>query len=72
MLDFYSNRRDFLRIGSIGAGMSSLGLSDVAMGEETQELKDSSVVWVWLGGAQHNSKRSMLPRKTAFLMNIDL
>jgi len=50
MLDFYANRRDFLRIGSIGAGMSSLGLSDVAMGEETQELKDSSVVWVWLGG----------------------
>jgi len=50
MLDFYANRRDFLRIGSIGAGMSSLGLSDIAMGEETQELKDSSVVWVWLGG----------------------
>ena len=51
MLDFYSNRRDFLRIGSIGAGMSSLGLSDIAMGqEEAQELKDSSVVWVWLGG----------------------
>ena len=50
MFDFYSDRRDFLRIGSIGAGMSSIGLSDIAMGEDTQELKDSSVVWVWLGG----------------------
>ena len=47
MFDFYSNRRDFLRIGSIGAGMSSLGLSDIAIGqEESPQLKDSAVVWV--------------------------
>ena len=31
--------------------MSSLGLTDMAMGdEESQNFKDSSVVWVWLGG----------------------
>ena len=28
MLDFMFNRRDFLRIGSIGAGMTAVGLSD--------------------------------------------
>ncbi|MAH44480.1 hypothetical protein CMI37_01545 [Candidatus Pacearchaeota archaeon] len=50
MLDFGSNRRDFLRIGGIGAGMSAMGLSDAALAEEEPELKDSSVVWVWLGG----------------------
>ena len=32
MLDFYFNRRDFLRMGSIGAGMSTLGLSDLVLG----------------------------------------
>jgi hypothetical protein len=51
MIDFNFNRRDFLRVGSIGVGLSSLGLSDAALAEENQnELKDSSVVWVWLGG----------------------
>ena len=51
MLDFYANRRDFLRVGSIGAGMSAIGLSDMAFAEERpQDLKDCSVVWVWLGG----------------------
>ena len=51
MLDLNFSRRDFLRVGSIGAGMSSIGLSDLAMAEENQQqLKDSSVVWVWLGG----------------------
>ena len=50
MFDIYSNRRDFLRIGGIGAGFSSIGLSDLALAEEEQPLKDSSVVWVWLGG----------------------
>ena len=28
MLDIGFNRRDFLRVGGIGAGMSALGLSD--------------------------------------------
>ena len=50
MFDIYSNRRDFLRIGAIGSGFSSIGLSDLALAQEEQTLKDSSVVWVWLGG----------------------
>ena len=51
MLDFYFNRRDFLRMGSIGTGMSTLGLSDLALGSEQDlELKDKTVVWLWLGG----------------------
>ena len=51
MLDFNFNRRDFLRIGSIGAGMSTMGLSDVAFAaDEELALKDKSVVWLWLGG----------------------
>ena len=36
MLDFGFNRRDFLRIGGIGAGMSAIGLSDAALAEEEQ------------------------------------
>ena len=51
MFDFYFNRRDFLRMGSVGAGMSAMGLSDVALAEaQDLELKDKSVVWLWLGG----------------------
>ena len=51
MLDFYFNRRDFLRMGSIGTGMSTLGLSDLVLGsEEDLALKDKTVVWLWLGG----------------------
>ena len=30
MLDLFFDRRDFLRIGSIGAGMTALGFSDQA------------------------------------------
>ena len=48
MLNFYFNRRDFLRVGSIGG---ALGLSNFTLGdEEALELKDKSVVWLWLGG----------------------
>jgi hypothetical protein len=50
MLDFIFNRRDFLRIGSIGAGMTAVGLSDEALSANTQSYGDKSVVWVWLGG----------------------
>ena len=51
MFDFYFNRRDFLRMGSVGAGMSAMGLSDIALAEaEDLELKDKTVVWLWLGG----------------------
>lgn len=43
-------RRDFLKVGGISAGFSAIGLSELALAEEEQPLKDSSVVWVWLGG----------------------
>jgi hypothetical protein len=42
-------RRDFLKIGAIGAGLSAMGLSDFSLAQE-EGLRDSSVVWVWLGG----------------------
>ena len=47
MLDFIFDRRNFLRIGSIGAGMSAVGLSDYALGsQEFGSLDDKTVVWV--------------------------
>ena len=49
MIDFVFNRRDFLRIGSIGAGMSAIGLSDYALATQ-DSYEDKTVVWVWLGG----------------------
>ena len=51
MIDFIFDRRSFLRIGSIGAGMSAIGLSDYALGsQDFSSYKDKTVVWVWLGG----------------------
>ena len=51
MLDINFNRRDFLRIGSISAGMSTLGMSDYAFSQEGFDAhKDKTVVWLWLGG----------------------
>jgi len=51
MLDFMFNRRDFLRAGSIGAGMSAVGLSDYAFSQDgAVAYKDKTVVWLWLGG----------------------
>jgi Protein of unknown function (DUF1501) len=48
-----SNRREFLKVGALG--MSSLGLSGLlrqrAMAKaEGRVAKDTSVVWIWLGG----------------------
>ena len=43
-------RRDFLRAGGISAGFSSIGFSNFSFAQDEQALKDSSVVWVWLGG----------------------
>lgn len=49
MLDFMFNRRDFLRAGSIGAGMSAVGLSDYAFSQDgAVAYKDKAVVWLWL------------------------
>ena len=53
MLDFFFNRRDFLRVGSIGAGMTAIGLSDAAFSAQSNtppSYKDKTVVWLWLGG----------------------
>ena len=51
MLDFFYDRRDFLRVGSIGAGMSAVGLSDYAFSQDgAAGYKDKTVVWLWLGG----------------------
>ena len=48
-----SSRRDFLKVGSLGLG--SLALPDLlraraAAKEEGRAIKDTSVVWLWLGG----------------------
>ena len=40
MLDFMFNRREFLRIGSIGAGMTAIGLSDEAFAANLKSYKD--------------------------------
>ena len=48
MINVHFNRREFMKIGAIGAGLSSMGLSD-AHGQ-TLPTNDKSVVWLWLGG----------------------
>ena len=51
MLNINFNRRDFLRIGGIGAGLGYIPFSDTAFAEEEFILpSDKSVVWVWLSG----------------------
>ena len=51
MLDFFFNRRDLLRVGSIGAGMTTLGLSDYSFSQDgAAAYKDKTVVWLWLAG----------------------
>lgn len=75
MLDFYFDRRDFLRIGSIGAGMTAMGLSDGCLSpsgiastafaqEDQQSLRDASVVWVWLGGGPTQFETFHAPKDT--------
>ena len=51
MLDLQFNRRDFMRVGGIGAGLSAVGLSDLHAGKAAfLSPNNKSVVWVWLGG----------------------
>src|SRR5579872_2005037 len=48
-----SNRRDFLKVGSLGLtglGLSGLLRDRAAAGSEGRVAKDTSVVWIWLGG----------------------
>ncbi len=64
MLDFMFDRRDFLRIGSIGAGMTAVGLSDEAFAANAQSGSDKSVVWVWLGGGPTQFETFHAPKDT--------
>jgi len=46
-------RRDFLQVGALGLGTLTLGdmlRSKAIAGEAGQKTKDTSVVWLWLGG----------------------
>ena len=63
MIDFVFNRRDFLRIGSIGAGMSAIGLSDYALATQ-DSYEDKTVVWVWLGGGPTQFETFHAPKDT--------
>ena len=40
MLDFIYDRRNFLRVGSIGAGLSAVGLSDYALAQDALSYED--------------------------------
>ena len=64
MLDFYFNRRDFLRVGSIGAGMTAVGLSDEAFAQDQASLEDKAVVWIWLGGGPTQFETFHAPNDT--------
>ena len=64
MIDFVFDRRDFLRIGSIGAGMSVAGFSDYAFAQQSEAYKDKSVVWVWLGGGPTQFETFHAPNDT--------
>ena len=65
MVDFFFNRRDFLRVGSIGAGMTAVGLSDLSMAtQDPQSLEDKTVVWVWLGGGPTQFETFHAPNDT--------
>jgi hypothetical protein len=65
MVDFFFNRRDFLRVGSIGAGMTAVGLSDLSMAtQDSQSLEDKTVVWVWLGGGPTQFETFHAPNDT--------
>lgn len=48
-----STRRDFLRVGALGAGgfgLSTLLAAKSKAAETGQVAKDTSVIWLWLGG----------------------
>ena len=65
MLDLFFDRRDFLRIGSIGAGMTALGFSDEAFAAQNpSSLHDKAVVWIWLGGGPTQFETFHAPNDT--------
>jgi len=51
MLDFVFSRRDFLRVGGLGAGLGIFPFSDQIFAKEDMVSPNhKSVVWVWLAG----------------------
>lgn len=64
MLDFIFNRREFLRVGGIGASLSAVGLSDAAMASQELSIQDKSVIWVWLGGGPTQFETFHAPNDT--------
>ncbi len=64
MLDFIFDRRNFLRIGSIGAGLSAVGLSDYALAQDVLSHEDKAVVCVWLGGGPTQFENFHAPNHT--------
>ena len=51
MIDFSYNRRDFLRAGGLGVGLSATPFSDIVFADEgLRTPNDKSVIWIWLGG----------------------
>ena len=51
MIDFIFNRRDFLRIGSLGLGLNALPFSDMALAQnDFMSANNKTVVLLWLQG----------------------
>ena len=50
MLNVNFNRRDFIKVGAIGGGLSYIPFSDAAFAQEEMVSNKKSVVSVWLGG----------------------
>ena len=64
MLDFIFDRRNFLRVGSIGAGMTAAGFSEEVFAENGESHNDKAVVWVWLGGGPTQFETFHAPNDT--------
>ena len=52
MIHLQFDRRNFMKVGGISAGLSTIGLTDIQGAEAPVCLlpNDKSVIWVWLGG----------------------
>ena len=52
MIHLEFDRRNFMRVGGISAGLSTIGLTDIQGADAPSCLlpNDKSVIWIWLGG----------------------
>lgn len=64
MLNVNFNRRDFIKVGAIGGGLSYIPFSDAAFAQEEMVSSDKSVVWVWLGGGPTQFETFHAPTET--------